>query len=364
MEAVQCKDLPIDPKHVLLLSSDRLLSSFSPAPSSSAESTDRGYESERQQTFSPQEACPMSPSSSFLSSSSSFSPFSPRVCDPFSAQYLLISSEPGFSFGIMPCGVSSPKPPEFERLSIPLLQDILDASQTSHEPSSQSLELTSVFTMADVSCLFLTGENQLWVGTEKGTLHSLELYRESTGFKLKNHTCVGLNVPVLALAVRASTSTSVSPSSPTATLREGGGTRGEVVVGTPYGYAVVFEGLVGREGHFKEHFDKMTRRITRFTNSPTDCAVKRIAYVPLDGNDGLYWCSYGGNVAIIRASDWCKLGSHDAREGLHLTGSRGKCEVNQLLVTDLGVWISVYHCTTIVLRDKMDFGPKLQLTYW
>lgn len=350
----QSKDLPVNPKNVILL--DHFLPSFSPAPSSSAGS---GYESGRQQTFSPPSACPMSPDSSILSSS--FSPFSPQLCEPFSSQYLLVSSDPGFSFGVATCG---PNPTEFEHLSIPLLQDIVDASQSNSEPSLQSLELTAAFTMANIQSSLISGENQLWVGTEKGTLHSLDLSRESTGFKLKNHQCIGLNVPILTLAVRAPNSahSSVS-SSPTSTLR-GEGARGEVLVGTPYGYTVVFEGLVERDGRFKEHLNKLSQRIIRLSNSPTDCSVHCIAHVPLEGQCDTYWCSFGGNIGIFRGGDWCKLGSLDARDGLHLSATRNRSEVNQLIVCDVGVWTSIAHCTTVVLRDKNDFSPKVQLTYW
>ena len=61
------------------------------------------------------------------------------------------------------------------------------------------------FTFHDISTMTLVGERQLWAGTNSGTLHIFELASSpscNSSFRLKDHSLIKINEPILSMACR------------------------------------------------------------------------------------------------------------------------------------------------------------------
>lgn len=299
-----------------------------------------------------------SPDSGFWSTpvgSRSFSSLSglssPRPLPSFFSRRLFTCGGPGFSLGIINCENG-----DVEQLSVPMARQILDST----------LDVTA-FTLSTILSMSLVGENQLWVGTDQGTLHCFDLLSDVRlkHQRLTQHSFVHINEPILCIASRpldfifppATDPASSLPLTPPTT---------EIIIGIPYGYIVILSGLSDERGRLKDPLEKLsTRRIVRFSNTPTDCEVTCIAHV-FSSNTEMYWCSCGESIIVLRSSDWKQLKQIGLRRKLpHGAMLEGVShQVTQLVSSDVGVWSSISRSATITLWDKTDFIPKTHITYW
>ena len=201
----------------------------------------------------------------------------------------------------------------------------------------------------------------IFIGTNNGTLHCFGLTPE---FRLKQHSFININEPILTIASRSMDRTFPPISQPTESLPSTTLTT-EVLIGVPYGYVVVLTGEADAKGRLKQSIDKLSsRRIVRFTNSPIDCAVNCIIPVVSDEME-TYWCACGGSIVVLRSRDWQKLVRIDAIVGLSSTSVEGHHqEIVQLVSSDIGVWSCVSQSSTVCLWDKNQYTMKLNLTYW
>ena len=199
-------------------------------------------------------------------------------------------------------------------------------------------------------------------GTNNGTVHCFELTPE---LRLKNHAFITINEPILCISSRSIQSVFPPIIHPSSSLPSTSLTT-EVLIGVPYGYIIVLAGESDSKGRLKQPINKLSsRRIVRFTNSPVDCAVKCIAHVRTDNNEEYYWCGCGGSIVVISSSDWKKVRQFNARVGSrHASIKEPFQDIQQLLVTEVGVWSCVSDSSTVCLWDKTSYSLKLHLSYW
>lgn len=294
---------------------------------------------------------------------SSFSPLdvlsSPQPLSPFVSRHLVASSGQGFLLGVSCVGEDGDS--NMDCLSIPIpheLQEIVD-SPISEDAIIRSVELMSSLTSSKILSMFLIGENQLLIGTDLGTLHSFEIVTNGN-YRLQQHMCININEPILSITSRPLCH---APSPTSSISSTGSAPLSEILIGVPYGYVVILRGEVDQKGRLKDPLSKMSRRIVRLSNSPVDCIVNCIIHSTCSDKTETYWCSCGGNIIVLRSSDWQRLALIDTRIGQSFSESKIQ-EVIQLVNTDIGVWSTLSQSSTVVLWDKDSFIPKLQLTYW
>ena len=348
------KDIPFSPKHTLLIK-DHYTNPISgcPPPNVSTPSCDSGLGISRPDSeVSPPFPCsPMS-----LSPDPLLGAISPQPLPPFTSQHLVASGGCGFSIGVVNVGGDDEC---VEQLSIPVpseLEEMIDSALLQEDDITQSVELMSSLTSSSILSMSVIGENQLLIGTDIGTLHSFEISVSKLKCKLQQHMYIKLNEPILCITSHMLTTvfSSVATTTDQCSISE-------ILLGVPYGYIIILRGKIDRKGRLKDSLSKLSRRIVRLSNSPIDCAVNCIIQCMSEKDNETYWCACGGNIIVLRSTDWQRVSLMDTRNGL----SDGKLqEVIQLLNTDIGVWSALSHSTTVTLWDKDSYSPKLQLTYW
>ena len=263
---------------------------------------------------------------------------SPRPIPVFTSQKLLACGGPGFSLGIVDCELG-----QLERMSVPM-PELVDGVDF------------ATFPLLDIVSMAVVGESQLWIGTESGTLHVFEL---SSKLRLSQHTFLKINEPILCITSRPmervfNSSSALSSQGP----------QTEVLLGIPHGYAVILQGCADDKGRLRD-VAQLSRKVKRFSNGASDCAVRCIIHVMEEGTE-TYWCSCGGGIFVLTPSDWHILHSMDARVCLPTSAqtNRPKEEVLQLLDSELGVWSVVSMSSTAVLWNKEDHTPMLHITCW
>ena len=260
---------------------------------------------------------------------------SPRSLSLFHSLRLLACGGPGFSLAAIDCETGST-----DQLSVPFPQEQLDLSP----------EEVTAFTFHDITSMEIVGERQLWAGTSSGTLHIFEL---TSSLRLQQHSLVKINEPILCIASRPMEHVFPSESPITSC-----GPQMEVLLGIPHGYTVILEGAADRQGRLQDVLN-LSRKVVRFTDSSTDCAVNCIVHVSAESEN--YWCSCGSNIVILQRCGWKKLPQMNAKLD-HFVSSPSHPEVTQLLSSEWGVWSCLSHSSTITLWDKETCSVKLNIT--
>ena len=270
----------------------------------------------------------------------------PRPLPHFHSQRLLACGGPGFSMAVIDCETGTS-----DQLLVPF----------PHMPQEQFELLPDdlvEFTFHDISTMTLIGERQLWAGTSSGTLHIFELTSSpscSSSVRLKEHTLIKINEPILSMACRPSEYVFRSDS-PLANF----GPQTEVLLGVPYGYIIIFAGAVDQQGRLQD-VSKLPRKVVRLTNSSIDCAVNSIVHTT-DGTSETYWCSCGSKIVVLQRRTWQKLQEIDTGAGFP-SSSPLHPEVERLHSSDYGVWSSTANSSTVTLWDTTTpHTAKLHIT--
>ena len=271
---------------------------------------------------------------------------SPRPLPLFHSQRLLACGGPGFSMAVIDCETGNS-----DQLLVPF----------PHMPQEQFELLPDdlvEFTFHDISTMTLVGERQLWAGTNSGTLHIFELASSpscNSSFRLKDHSLIKINEPILSMACRP-----VEYVFPSDSPLTNFGPQTEVLLGVPYGYVIIFAGAVDQQGRLQD-VTKLPRKVVRLTNSSIDCAVNSIVHTT-EGASETYWCSCGSKIVVLQRRTWHKLQEIDTGTGFS-SSSPLHPEVGHLLSSEHGVWSSVAHRSTVTLWDKTaPHTAKLHIT--
>lgn len=292
----------------------------------------------------PQPSLSLSPSSTSSDSRSSEDIFSADICSPlasprylplFHSQRLLACGGPGFSLAVIDCETGAT-----DQLSVPFPRDQLELAPE---------DLTD-FTFHNITSISVVGERQLWAGTSSGTLHIFEL---TESLRLQKHSLIKINEPILCIASRPMEC--VFPSeAPLTSL----GPQTEVLLGIPHGYIVILEGRADLQGRLQDVL-RLPRKVIRFTDSSTNCAVNCIVHVS-EGSE-TYWCSCGSTIVVLARHNWQKLQQINARPSLP-PSSPSHPEVRHLVASESGIWSCISQSSTITLWDKTNYSAKLHIT--
>lgn len=253
-----------------------------------------------------------------ISCPSTSSPVNHHHHPPF--HKFILSGGPGFSLALLDSLAGS-----VDRLPVPL--------PVKFGPGTDVAAMTN----AEIVCVALVGETQVWAGTESGGLHVYEL---SSELRLTNALYSSVESPVLCICGH--------PSRPTST---------DVVIGTFNGNILVFSGPSDERGGLKDPF-KNPRIVVQLGSGDSEAeAVSGVnSIVPVHCSDkDTFWCACGGNIVVVAQSNWRELRRLDCRP------NNESCppiaEVVQLLSTDSGVWSCLSKCSVISLWNTKTFAP-------
>ena len=261
-----------------------------------------------------------------------------------SPKYLLHGG-PGFSLGLLDSTLGTTK-----HLPVPL-------------PSSFSLldmATSDNFSLSEVLSAAFAGDAQVWVGTESGSLHVFDL---TPDLRLGSHAFTKLPDPVSCIATRQPSIVDESLPVVNGSLVRGARTRTEILVGSSNGNLTVIAGEADERGGLRNPL-KCPRKVIQlggFEEGGSLC-VSSIALVTCSGVE-TYWCACGASIVILRRSDWREMVRLDGCAGLPLLSDELSREIHisQLLVTEIGVWSSTSHSSTVLLWDTQTFSTKMKI---
>ena len=263
-----------------------------------------------------------------------------------SPKYLLHGG-PGFSLGLLDSTSGTTK-----HLPVPVPM-----------PSSPNMDIPTCdnFSLSEVLSASFAGDAQIWVGTESGSLHVFDLTPE---LRLNSHAYTKFPDPVSCIATRQPSVMEESLPVVNGSLVRGARTRTEVLVGSSNGNLTVIIGEANERGGLRNPF-KCPRKVIQLGGFEEggSLSVSSIALVTCSGVE-TYWCGCGASIVILRRSDWREMVRLDGCAGLPLLSDELSREVHisQLLTTEVGVWSTISHSSTVVLWDKETFSPKMKIT--
>lgn len=265
-----------------------------------------------------------------------------------SAKYLTYGG-PGFSVGSLDAvkGSADRIPVPFPRL-----------------PSRAETADYVAFTRSPVQCAAAVGDNQVWVGTEAGSLHVFELSRDG---QFSSHAFTTLDSSVLCILPRyASLNDSLSEASLLSLARS---SRIDVLIGSSSGVVTIITGDTNQRGGLKDPGTGLRRaRKVLHLESETEKeggSVNCIAAVSLAGRE-TFWCGYRKKIVILQRGDWDEI---DRLDGTLVRSNEqlavpDKAEVVKLLGSEQGVWSALSFSSTISLWDTDTRKPKLHINCW
>lgn len=233
----------------------------------------------------------------------------------------ILSGGPGFSLALLDSLAGS-----VDRLPVPL--------PIKFGPATDMAAMTN----AEILCVALIGETQVWAGTASGGLH---VYALSSELRLTNALYNRVEGPVLCICGHSNR--------PNCT---------DVVIGTFNGNILVFSGPSDERGGLKDPF-KNPRVVVRLGggDSEAEAAASGVnSIVPVRCSDkDTFWCACGGNIVVVSQSNWKELRRLDCRP--NMDSCPPNAEVVQLLSTDTGVWSCLSKCSVVSLWNTKTFAP-------
>ena len=235
---------------------------------------------------------------------------------------------------------------------------------TSHLPvpmPSLDVAMSDNFSLSEVLSASFAGDAQLWAGTETGSLHVFDFTPE---LRLANHAFTKLPDPVSCISTRRPNLMDESLPVVNGSLLRSPRIKTEVLVGSTNGNLTVIVGEANERGGLRYPL-KCPRKVIQlggFEQGGSQC-VSSIVLVNGSGGD-TYWCACGASIVILRRSDWRVLGRLDGCASLPRLPDElsQKVHISQLLATDVGVWSSISHSSTVLLWDCNTLNLKLQIT--
>ena len=290
----------------------------------------------------PEDASPLSPTDS-LDSAIGHSPRPPGN----SGKYLTYGG-PGFSVGRLDAvkGSADRIPVPFPRL-----------------PSCAETADYVAFTQSPVQCAAAVGENQVWVGTEAGSLHVFELNRDC---QFSSHAFTTLDSSVLCILPRY---TSLTDSLSEASVSLSRSSRMDVLIGSSSGVVTIVTGETNPRGGLRDPSTGLRRaRKVLHLESETEeegKGVNCIAAVSLAGRE-TFWCGYGKKIVVLGRGNWEE---NHRLDGTLVSSNEqlvipDKAEVVKLLSSEQGVWSSLSFSSAVSLWDTDTLKPKLHINCW
>lgn len=219
------------------------------------------------------------------------------------------------------------------------------------------------FTRSPVQCAATVGENQVWVGTEAGSLHVFELNGDC---QFSSHAFTTLDSCVLCILPRYA---SLTDSLSEASLSPSRSSRIDVLIGSSSGVVTIISGETNPRGGLRDPSTGLRRaRKVLHLESKAEKeggSVNCIAAVSSAGRE-TFWCGYGKKIVVLRRGDWEEMNRLD---GTLISSNKqlvvpDKAEVVKLLSSEQGVWSSLSFSPTVSLWDTATCKPKLHINCW
>ena len=281
---------------------------------------------------------PFSPTTSIDSGRSTSSVHAP------SPKYLLHGG-PGFSLGLLDSTAGTTK-----QLPVPV-------------PSLSSMDLAACdnFSLSEVQSVSFAGDSQVWVGTETGSLHVFDFTAE---LRLSSHAYTKFPDSISCISTRQPSVMEESLPVINGSLVRTSRNKTEVLIGSSHGNLTVIVGEANERGGLRNPL-KCPRKVIQlgdFEEGENMC-INSITLVSSAAGD-TYWCGCGSSIVILRRSDWREVRRLNGCVGLPVMSGElaRQVHVSQLLTTEVGVWSSISHSSTVVLWDRETFNTKLKIT--
>ena len=281
------------------------------------------------QTFSPTDSVDSAFVSRPTSSVSTATPnghqlFQDRLeyCTWSSRKHLLYGA-PGFSVAVLDSVTGS-----IDHLPVPMVENAEDTN----------------FSQSEVLCMSIIGESQVWAGTDSGSLHIFDLMPD---LRFSKHSYTSLTDPILCITSRQQISERAALA--------------DVLLGSPYGNLTILSGELDERGGLKNALKCPRKMLQLGSQTEEGCSTSINCITPV-GQD-TYWCGCGGDIVVLRRSDWKELARIDGKcTSQPLEGH--PMHTVQLLSSEYGVWSCLSHSSTITLWDTKDYSTKLHITCW
>lgn len=234
--------------------------------------------------------------------------------------------------------------------------------------SSAEIAQSVAFSQSPVMCMAVVGETQVWVGTQAGSLHVLELNQD---LRFTSHTITMLDRPILCIASQQST---IPNSSEEVTLHSAvRSLHINILLGLSNGVVTIISGEASQNGGLRNP-DCSLRKARKVLHLGREEEregergrnVNCIAAVPMAGGVESFWCSYGRMVVVFHKDSWKEIGRLDVSQDhtTHQRASPEDSEVVQIVSSEHGVWSALTNLSTISLWDTDTLIPKLHITCW
>lgn len=235
--------------------------------------------------------------------------------------------------------------------------------------SSAEMAESVAFSQSPVMCMAVVGETQVWVGTQAGSLHVLELNQD---LRFTSHTITMLDSPIQCIASQQSTIP--NSSSEAVTLHSAvRSLRIDILIGLSNGVVTVISGEAYQNGGLKNPNCSLrkARKVLHLgreegREEEKGGNVNCIAAVSMAGGVEAFWCSYGRMVVVFQKDSWKEIGRLDGSQDhtTHQRPSPEDSEIVQLVSSEHGVWSALTNLSTISLWDADTLTPKLHITCW
>ena len=278
---------------------------------------------------------PFSPTLSLDSGRSTCSEMAP------SHKYL-VHGGPGFSLGLLDSTTGTTK-----HLPVP----VVALSNSTYDD----------FSLSEVISASFAGDAQIWVGTETGSLHVFDLTPE---LRLSSHAYTQLLDPVSCITTGQPSLMDESLPVVNGSLLRGPRNKATVLVGSSNGNLTVIVGEANERGGLRNPL-KCPRKVIQLGDFETrgSMLINSIAVVSSSTGD-TYWCGCGPSIAILRRSNWREVDRLNGCASLPVLSEEltQQVHISQLLATEVGVWSSISHSSTVVLWDAESHSQKLKIT--
>ena len=281
---------------------------------------------------------PFSPTPSVDSGCSTCSVMTP------SPKYL-VHGGPGFSLGLLDSTTGTTK-----HLPVPVL------AQSTMESSP-----CDSFSLSEVLCTSFAGDSQIWVGTEVGSLHTFELTAE---MRLSNHAYTKLPDSVTCITTGQLSLREDSLPVVNGSLLRGLKNKAEVLVGSSNGNLTIIVGEANERGGLRNPL-KSPRKVIQLGDIDAGGSILISSIAPVSTSlEDTYWCGCGSEIVILRRSNWREVDRLNGCAGLPTLSAQlsQQVHISQLLATEVGVWSSISHSSTVVLWDSESHCAKLNIT--
>jgi len=202
------------------------------------------------------------------------------------------------------------------------------------------------FSLSSVSALSIVGENQVWAGTDEGSLHVLELTPE---LRLYSHSLTNLSDPITCIESRQQSSSV-------------GHRKVDVLVGTINGNLTVLAGTINDKKGMKNSL-KCPRKVLPLGGFGGSDSITCMAIFMCNGVE-VCWCACGSRIVVLRCSDWKQLAHFDAHNDTLPDELVSSIEITTLLNTEPGVWTSMSSSSALTLWDRRKLCQKTRIICW